>query len=76
MRILVTGGAGFIGRNLVSRLLSDGHEVTIYDNFSSSKKEPVGAARIVEGDIRDADDVARAMRGLLIASPRSSAAPA
>ena len=63
MKILVTGGAGFIGRNLVSRLLSDGHEVTIYDNFSSSKKEPVGAAKIIEGDIRDADDVARAMKG-------------
>ena len=31
MRILVTGGAGFIGANFVHRLLVDGHEVTVYD---------------------------------------------
>ena len=64
MNILVTGGAGFIGRNLASRLLSAGHNVTIYDNFSSSKKELVGSAEIIEGDIRDAGDVARAMKGM------------
>lgn len=39
MKILVTGGAGFIGTNLISRLLSDGHEVHSLDNYDSGLKE-------------------------------------
>jgi nucleoside-diphosphate-sugar epimerase len=39
MRILVTGGVGFIGTNLVKRLLKDGHEVISIDNYSTGKKE-------------------------------------
>ena len=35
-KILVTGGAGFVGTNLVNRLIDDGHQVTIIDNFSNS----------------------------------------
>ena len=41
MRALVTGGAGFIGSNLVNRLIDDGHDVVIIDNLSTSKKENV-----------------------------------
>ena len=63
MNILVTGGAGFIGRHLVSKLLSLGHAVTIYDNFSTSKKSST-PAKIIEGDIKDAPDVERVMRGM------------
>lgn len=63
MNILVTGGAGFIGRHLVAKLLSNGHDVTVYDNFSSSKKSPMGNVKIIEGDIRDESDVMRAMKG-------------
>jgi len=43
MRTLVTGGAGFIGSNLVDRLIDDGHEVVIIDNFSTGKKENVNS---------------------------------
>ena len=39
MRALVTGGGGFIGTNLIKRLLSDGHEVDCLDNYSTGKKE-------------------------------------
>lgn len=66
MNVLVTGGAGFIGSHLVNKLLSSGHNVTVYDNFYSSKKEPIGNAKIVEGDVRDADDVRRAVKGVEI----------
>ena len=39
MRVLVTGGAGFIGTNLIKRLLSDGHRVVSLDNYTTGKKE-------------------------------------
>jgi UDP-glucuronate 4-epimerase len=73
MKVLVTGGAGFIGSNLVDRLLSDGCQVTALDNFDSfyaeaRKRANLAAAfrsprfRLVESDIRDAEQVGRAMR--------------
>ena len=39
MKILVTGGVGFIGTNLIKKLLSDGHDVTSVDNYSTGLKE-------------------------------------
>ena len=39
MRVLVTGGVGFIGTNLIKRLLSDGHKVVSFDNYSTGYKE-------------------------------------
>ena len=39
MRVLVTGGAGFIGTNLIKRLLKDGHEVVSFDNYSTGFRE-------------------------------------
>jgi UDP-glucose 4-epimerase len=44
-RVLVTGGAGFIGSNLVDRLLADGHEVTVIDDLSTGKLMNLQAAR-------------------------------
>ena len=37
MRVLVTGGAGFVGTNLIKRLLSEGHEVISVDNYSTGR---------------------------------------
>jgi UDP-glucose 4-epimerase len=54
MKVLVTGGAGFIGSNLVDALLERGDEVTIVDNFASGKRENVNpAAELREHDIRE-----------------------
>lgn len=68
-RFLVTGGAGFIGSNLVDRLLADGHAVTVYDNFSTGNRAFLeDAARqpgfqLVSGDLLDAPLLAEAVRG-------------
>ncbi len=52
MRILITGGAGFIGSNIADAYVADGHEVMVIDNLSSGKKENVpAAARLVLCDI-------------------------
>jgi len=64
MKTLVTGGAGFIGSNLVRHLLEEGHEVTVLDNLISgyrSNLRPFPDARFIEGDIRDECAVAEAV---------------
>ncbi|MDP9410088.1 MAG: SDR family oxidoreductase [Actinomycetota bacterium] len=53
MRVLVTGGAGFIGSHVVDHLLASGHEVAVVDNLSSGRRENVSEeARFYEADIR------------------------
>lgn len=64
MRVLVTGGAGFIGSYLVDRLISDGDDVAVLDNLSSGKREWVNKkAKFILGDIRDPSTVSTAMEG-------------
>ncbi|MBU0595766.1 SDR family NAD(P)-dependent oxidoreductase, partial [Candidatus Bipolaricaulota bacterium] len=67
-RILVTGGAGFIGSNLVRALLDSGANVRVIDNFATGKREnliEVGSEiDLIEGDIRDLATVKRAMEGV------------
>lgn len=68
MDYLVTGGAGFIGSNIVEHLVGQGKSVRVFDNFSSGKRENVAAfvdkAEIVEGDLRDAKSIQQAVDGV------------
>jgi len=58
MKILVTGGAGFIGSHIVDAYIAAGHEVVVLDNLSTGKKTNVNPkARLVEADIREAEKV-------------------
>jgi UDP-glucuronate 4-epimerase len=70
MRVLLTGGAGFIGSHFLDRLMDEGHEVTVVDNFDPFYAESVKRANIarhaaherfhlVEADIRDAASIAK-----------------
>lgn len=65
---LVTGGAGFIGSNIVDELLRREEKVKVIDNFSSGKKENLSHAldkiELIEGDIRDLDLVKEASQGV------------
>jgi len=67
MKILVTGGAGFIGSNLVDGLLREGHEVRALDNFSTGHRRNLEHVTddvdIVEGDLRSYERVSWAVRG-------------
>ena len=72
MKFLVTGGAGFIGSHLVESLLTDGHEVTVFDDFNdyydpglkrANLASVASGIRLVEGDIRDAVLVERTFAG-------------
>lgn len=71
-KILVTGGAGFIGSHLVDRLVNDGHEVVVLDNLEpqvhgSDEELPEYFnmdARFMKGDVRNPDDLRRALKGV------------
>jgi len=69
-RVLVTGGAGFIGSNLVDSLLNSGNSVVCLDNFSTGKRENLKefisnpAFKLIEGDIRNYDDCLKAVENI------------
>jgi nucleoside-diphosphate-sugar epimerase len=66
-KVLVTGGAGFIGSHLVERLLADGHEVRVLDNFATGRRENLSGLideiELIEGDIQSYERVHNAIRG-------------
>jgi len=67
MKALVTGGAGFIGSHIVDRLLADGHQVVVLDDFSTGHRSNLpehDALTIIEGDISNVDTVEECMQGI------------
>src|SRR5881398_3804093 len=66
MNALVTGGAGFIGSNLVNALLERGDEVRVLDNFSTGSRENLEGldVDVVEGELRSYERVHAAIRGV------------
>jgi UDP-glucose 4-epimerase len=63
MKVLITGGSGFIGSHLADRLLADGHEVLVIDNYSTGRRDNLtdhGALTVVEATIADPDAVDKA----------------
>jgi UDP-glucose 4-epimerase len=67
LRALVTGGGGFIGSQLAERLLRDGYEVRVLDNFATGRRENIldflGDIELVEGDIQSYERAHKAVRG-------------
>ena len=67
-RFLVTGGAGFIGGHIVELLVQEGHEVVVFDNFSTGSVDNLAAVadeiEVVRGNIRDLDALKSSMQGI------------
>jgi len=68
MKVLITGGAGFIGSHLADRLILDGHTVRLFDNLSTGKRAnltgPAAAAELLVGDVRDLQAIRASARGM------------
>lgn len=68
MKVLVTGGGGFIGSNIVEELLNKNYEVKVLDNFSTGRRENlkpfINDIELIEGDIRSYHTVQKAVRGV------------
>jgi UDP-glucose 4-epimerase len=67
MKILITGGAGFIGKHLVKNILKNNFQVTIFDNFSNSDRESIldlikMGAKIIDGDITNIQEISDAVK--------------
>src|SRR5262245_12890034 len=85
MKILLTGGAGYVGSACLRYLLKQGHDPIAFDNLSEGNRQAVPDGRLVVGDICDADAVERALRAhkidavmhfaALASVPESIAAP-
>ena len=70
MRVLITGGAGFIGSHLVDRLLLDGHSVSVLDNVSTGQKSNLDRHNknqnfaFINGSVLDQDLLAKCVNGV------------
>lgn len=76
MRFLVTGGAGFIGSNIVRRLIADGNEVVVIDDLSLGNEGNIPGVKVLKGDVRYAwlvEEACKGVDGVFHDAARSSA---
>lgn len=66
MNILVCGGAGYIGSNMVALLTEQGHRPVVYDNLSKGHRAAIGTTKLVEGDLADLDLLVKTLDELQI----------
>lgn len=57
MKVLVTGGAGYIGSHTVKELIKKGYEIIIFDNLSTGRKELVKGGQLIEGDLQSRESI-------------------
>lgn len=62
MRVLVCGGAGYIGSHTVKALLREGHEAVVFDNFSSGREELLLGGEVIRADLDDKRSIRKALR--------------
>jgi len=62
MKVLVCGGAGYIGSNMTAMLADAGFEPVVFDNLSTGHKSAVGSAEFIEGDLADYELITRTLR--------------
>lgn len=62
MKVLVAGGAGYIGSHTVKELLREGYEVVVLDNFSTGRRELLVGGDVIEGDLMDKPSLRKAFR--------------
>jgi nucleoside-diphosphate-sugar epimerase len=62
--ILVTGGAGFIGSNIVKSLRDSGHKIVVFDNFSRGKNKNIKNISFINGDVRDREKVFKILKNI------------
>lgn len=62
MRILVVGGAGYVGSHAVAHLAAEGHDITVYDDLSTGHARAVGDCRLITGSLLEGDRLASVMR--------------
>ncbi|MBI4032673.1 NAD-dependent epimerase/dehydratase family protein [Candidatus Berkelbacteria bacterium] len=76
LKVLITGGAGFIGSHITESLVRAGARVTVYDNFSFGKREHLATVaddvEVIEGDILDREALGRAMQGKELVSHQAA----
>ncbi len=62
MRILITGGTGFLGVHLARQLIKENYEVTLFDIADLDAKDLIGKVKYIKGDIRNQKDIDNAIK--------------